>query len=413
MASKSFHGFTTQFLGFIMVIALFSPAWAASNGKVIYNFTGGNDGGDPATQLAFDNSGNAYGTTVTGGAFGCGTVFELTPSGSHWRLSTLYSFTCLEDGKNPYGGVTLDAADNLYGTTVAGGSGGTCAGDGCGTVYELSKSGNSWIQTTLYNFTGGNDGSGPGGVVVFDTSGNLYGTTPDGGLDGEGVVYELSPGHGGLWNQTVIHAFTGGADGGVGSLGSLLYNESNFYGVTESGGVYGAGTVFQLSPASGGGWTFTTIHQFQGLPHAGFPYGGLITDGQGRLFGTTYFGGADGMGTVFAFARVNGELKETVLHSFTGSNDGANPTSTPIFDKAGNLYVTTSGGGSPSCQCGTIFELSPLNGGVKGTTIHSFTGNRDGGFPNYGLTTDMQGTLYGTTPVGGTHNEGVIFSFTP
>lgn len=409
MTSQSFHRFTTQFLGFFAIIMLLSPAWAASNGKVIYDFTGGNDGNNPAAQLSFDSSGHAYGTTVTGGAFQCGTVFELTPSGSNWQLSTLYSFTCLNDGKNPYGGVTLDAAGNLYGTTVAGGSGGACAGDGCGTVYELSKSGSTWTQSVLYNFTGGNDGFGPGGGIVFDKGGNLYGTTPDGGQDSEGVVYELSPGQGGQWTQSVIHAFTGGTDGAVGALGSLLYSGGNFYGVTELGGVSGAGTVFQLSP-SGGGWKFATIHQFQGLPHAGFPYGGLITDGHGRLLGTTYFGGAEGQGTVFALARAGGTVKETVVHSFTGGGDGASPTSTPVFDNAGNLYVTTSIGGSGSCGCGTIFEIT--HSGVQGKAIHSFQGS-DGAYPNYGLTRDAKGNLYGTTPVGGSRNSGVIFSFTP
>ena len=412
MTSRPFHRFTIQFLSFIVVSALLCPAWAASNGKVIYTFTGGNDGGDPATPLTFDSVGNAYGTTVLGGAFGCGTVFQLTPSGNNWQLSTLYSFTCLNDGKNPRGGVTLDAAGNLYGTTVAGGSGGVCAGDGCGTVYELSKSGSSWTQTVLYNFTGGTDGYGPGGGVVFDNSGNLYGTTPDGGLDAEGVVYELSPGQGGQWTETVIHTFTGRADGGVGALGSLLYLDGNFFGVTELGGNFGAGTAFQLSPSLGG-WSFKTIFQFRGSPHAAFPYGGLIPDGHGRLLGTTYFGGANGMGTVFALGRAGGQVKENVLHSFTGGADGALPTSTPVFDNAGNLYVTTSSGGDPGCVCGTVFKLSPTNGGVKGTTIHSFTGSRDGGYPNYGLTTDLKGNLYGTTPVGGTHNHGVIFSFTP
>ena len=394
-----------------IALAWLSPCRAASNGRVIYDFSGGNDGGDPATQITFDSSGNAYGTTVVGGDYGCGTVFQLSPVGTNWELNTLYSFSCLADGKNPYGGVTLDAKGNLYGTTVAGGSG-VCAGDGCGTVFELSKSGSNWTETVLYNFTGGNDGSGPGGGVVFDNDGNLYGTTPDGGRYSMGVVYELSPGQGGPWTQTVIHAFTGGADGGVGSLGSLLYNGGKFYGVAEIGGTFGLGTVFELSPASGGAWRFTTIHEFEGQPHAGSPYGGLIMDGHGGLLGTTYFGGVNGQGTVFDLALVNGKAQETTLYSFTGGNDGSFPTSTPVFDHAGNLYVTTSNGGNPDCDCGTIFELSRSKGEVKGSTVHSFRGF-DGSYPNYGLTIDAQGNLYGTTPVGGTQNAGVAFSFTP
>lgn len=393
----------------IAIFAFLTPAFAASSGKVIYNFTGQNDGSDPATPITFDTSGNAYGTTVTGGDFGCGTVFQLAPIGGGWQQTTLYSFTCGVDGKNPYGGVTLDSTGNLYGTTVAGGSGGACAGDGCGTVFKLKKSGNTWNESVLYNFTGADDGFGPGGGVVFDNAGRLYGTTPDGGADGEGVVYELSLVQD-QWKQTVIHAFTGGNDGGVGSLGSLLYYEGNFYGVTEIGGQFGAGTVFHLTKQAGQ-WNFTTIHQFLGLPHAGFPYGGLITDGH-RLFGTTYFGGADGQGTIFDLERFDGETRETVLHSFTGANDGGNPTSTPAFDSSGNLYLTTSTGGSGGCGCGTIFKLTPSGNGVKGTTVHSFQGS-DGAFPNYGLTLDSKGNLYGSTPVGGTDNQGVVFTFTP
>jgi len=389
--------------------ALLSPAFAASNGKVIYNFTGQNDGGGPATQITFAPNGDAYGTTVTGGDFGCGTVFQLAPIGGDWQETTLYSFTCGADGKNPYGGVTSDPVGNLYGTTVAGGNGGACAGDGCGTVYALTKSGNSWSEAVIYNFTGGNDGFGPGGRVVFDNEGNLFGTTPDGGQYSMGVVYELSLTGNGSWQQTVIHAFTGGNDGGVGSLGSLLYVEGEFYGVTELGGAYGAGTVFSLSRKSDT-WTFATVHQFQGQPHAAFPYGGLITDGNAQFFGTTYFGGAYGQGTVFLLEVAGGKVRERVLHSFTGGNDGSNPTSTPTFDNAGNLYVTTSSGGSGGCQCGTIFKLSFTKGEIKGTALHSFQGP-DGAFPNYGLT--FNGNLYGSTPVGGVHNQGVIFTFTP
>jgi uncharacterized repeat protein (TIGR03803 family) len=391
-----------------LAILLLTPSWAASNSKVLYNFTGGNDGGDPATPLSFDASGNAYGTTVTGGSYGCGTVFQLKPVGSGWQQHTLWAFTCLADGKNPYGGVILDAAGDLYGTTVAGGSGGTCAGDGCGTVFKLTQSRGNWSENVLYNFTGGNDGFGPGSGVVSDDAGNLYGTTPDGGLYSMGVVYELS--RNGTF--TVIHAFTGGADGGVGSLGSLLYNAGKFYGVSEIGGTAGAGTAFQLTPGSASAWTFATIHQFLGQPHAGFPYGGLIADPTGRLYGTTYFGGATGNGTVYVLALADGNLKETVAYSFRGGMDGSFPTSTLVFDQAGNLYGTTSTGGNPGCDCGTVFEISPVNGGVKETVLHSFASTPDGAYPNYGLTL-FDNNLYGSTPVGGTQNQGIVFRFTP
>src|SRR5580693_1448341 len=167
---------------------LANVSWAATY-KKLYNFTGGMDGGDPATSLTFDSAGNAYGTTAAGGDFDLGTVFMLTPSGQE---TMLYSFTGGSDGQDPHGGVTIDGAGNLYGTAVAGGSGGFCAGEGCGVVFELSPSGGSWTETTLYNFKGLNDGFGPGGGVVFDTAGNLYGTTPGGGAHSDGVVFELS-----------------------------------------------------------------------------------------------------------------------------------------------------------------------------------------------------------------------------
>ena len=391
-------------------------AGAVDTEKVVYSFTGGLDGSNPASQLIFDNAGNAYGTTVTGGDSDCGTVFELTPlSGGQWQESVLYSFSCFGDGKNPYGGVTFDSDGNLYGTTVAGGSGGECTGDGCGVVYKLTKSGGNWSQSVLYNFTGGDDGFGPGSGVVFDKAGNLYGTTPDGGAYSEGVVYQLSPNNG-QWQQTVIHPFTGGSDGAIGSLGLLLLDAAgNVYGVTELGGDYGAGVVYKLSLA-GGTWKQTTLYQFQGLPDAGFPYGGLIADAAGRLYGTTYFGGTSGLGAVFELGPGPTALmgwKENVLYSFQGDTDASFPTSTLVFDKAGNLYGTSSTGGRPSCDCGTIFELTPSGGGWSESVLHSFGSNGDGSYPYYGMTSDGMGNYFGTTAAGGAHGHGVVFAITP
>jgi len=403
-------------LAVLALTALFTIAlWAGDNEKVLYSFTGGSDGGDPAAQLIFDTVGNLYGTTVVGGLYGCGTVFELTFSGGQWQESVLYSFDCFATGKNPYGGVTFDNAGNLYGTTVAGGSGGDCAGDGCGVVYELTQSGGKWSETVLYNFTGGDDGYGPGSAVVFDKAGNLYGTTPDGGAYSEGVVYQLASNNG-QWKQTVIHPFTGGDDGAVGSLGPLLVDAAgNLYGVTEIGGKYGAGVAFKLSLA-GSTWKYTTLYPFQGLPDAGFPYGGLIADASGRLYGTTYFGGANGEGSVFEVAPGPNALagwKASVLYSFQGDTDASFPTSTLVFDTAGNLYGTSSTGGNPSCDCGTIFKLEPTSGGWSESVLHNFGSSGDGAYPSYGLTSDGKGNYFGVTPVGGTYGQGVIFEFTP
>ena len=410
------HRFTvTTCAVLLFASALVIACSATDNESVLYSFTGGNDGGQPAAQLIFDSAGNMYGTSVVGGLNGCGTVFELSFSGSQWNETVLYSFDCFSTGKNPYGGVILDSSGNLYGTTVAGGSGGECSGDGCGVVYELTKSGDTWNETVLYNFTGGDDGFGPGSAVVMDKAGNLYGTTPDGGAYAEGVIYQLSPGQQG-WTQTVIHAFTGGDDGAVGSLGPLLLDATgSLNGVTELGGKYSAGVAFKLSP-SGNTWKYTTLYAFQGLPDAGFPYGGLVADTHGRLYGTTYFGGTSGLGSVFeigAGATILTLWKESVLYSFQGTDDASFPTSTLVFDAAGNLYGTSSTGGNPSCDCGTIFKLAPHSGGWDESVLHSFGGMGDGQSPSYGLTPDGNGNYFGVTPVGGLHGQGTVFRITP
>jgi uncharacterized repeat protein (TIGR03803 family) len=392
---------------------------SASTYKRLYNFTGGTDGGDPATPLTFDSAGNAYGTTAAGGDFGFGTVFMLSPSG---QQTVLYSFTGGSDGNDPHGGVTLDSAGNLYGTTAAGGSGGLCAGDGCGVVFELSPSNGSWTETTLYNFRGLNDGFGPGGTLVFDKAGSLYGTTPDGGANSDGVVFKLSPTTNG-WRQTVIHTFTGGDDGAVGSLGSLLFDAAgNLYGVTELGGANGAGAVYKLSPTpcgawlppgSCGAWKTTVLYDFKGTPDAANPYGGLIFDTAGSLYGTTYFGGTNGMGAVFQLTPGANGWQENILYNFQGGTDGSFPTTTLAFNAVGSLYGTTSTGGRPSCDCGTVFRLTLSGGSWKEKIVHLFGVGRDGSSPNYGLTLDQAGNLYGTTPVGGSGGQGIVFRIAP
>lgn len=371
---------------------------------VLYSFADGNDGGDPASALTFDARGNLYGTSVTGGTYGCGTVFELVAQSSSWRESVLHDFTCYADGKNPYGGVTLDRHGDLDGTTVAGGAGGGCS-DGCGVVFQLTQSG----EKVLHDFSGGSDGFGPGGGVVLDARGNLYGTTPDGGEYSNGVVYRVAARH---ESEAVIHAFTGGSDGGTGSLGALLFDAAgNLFGVTETGGAHSAGTVFELAKRSKSRWSLRTLYAFAGMPDCASPYGGLIADGSGNLYGTTYYGGANGQGCVFELARRGrGSYSEHVLYSFKGGDDGASSTSTPIFGRAGELYGTTSAGGG-SCNCGTIFKLNAKTG--KEVVLHAFTGSPDGAFPYYGLTKDAAGDFYGTTVQGGTSNQGTVFEYAP
>jgi len=402
-------------MAIIVAVAFSLVTWAANKESILHSFGGSPDGADPAATLVFDSAGTAYGTTVTGGTYGYGTVFQVKHSRNGWTETVLYSFAAVSDGKNPYGGVTLDSAGNLYGTTVAGGTGGACTGDGCGTVFALTKSGGKWNETVLYSFTGGNDGFGPGGGVIFDKAGNLYGTTPDGGAHSLGTVYQLSPTHGGQWKEKVIHSFTGGSDGAVGSLGLLLLGGSGeLYGIAELGGVHGAGTVFKLVPAAGGKWKLATLYAFKGQPNAGFPYGGLIADASGNLYGTTYYRGKNGVGSVFELVLAsNGQYRESLLYSFKATNDGNSPTSTLVFDASGDLYGTASAGGDPGCGCGAVFKLTPGGGRWRESVVHRFKGSPDGAYPSYGLALDGSGRLYGTTAIGGTQNQGVVFKLTP
>jgi uncharacterized repeat protein (TIGR03803 family) len=268
----------------------------------------------------------------------------------------------------------------------------------------------------IHNFTGGADGYGPGQGLAIDADGNLYGMTPTGGADGLGVIYQLRPSFDG-WRLRVIHTFTGGNDGGTGSAGRLLLDAAgHVYGVATVGGANGKGTAFMLAPTPSGGWKFRTLYAFKGQPDAGFPYGGLIFDPAGNLYGTTYYDGANGLGSVYQLTqRPDGTWKERVLYSFEGGRDGSNSIATLSLDGAGNLYGTTSEGGAAGCGCGVIFKLSTPgpNGGWRESVAYRFQGVPDGAFAYDGMVGDPAGNFYGSTVHGGASNEGAIYEFTP
>jgi len=213
----------------------------------------------------------------------------------------------------------------------------------------------------------------------------------------------------------VLHTFTGGADGAVGSLGPLLVDKTgNIFGVAEIGGdpSCDCGTVFELKSV-GGKWKFKTLDAFLGMPHAGFPYGGVIADGKGNLYGTTYYGGTNGDGSVFKLTKSAGKYSESVLYSFTGGSDGSWPTTTLMFDPKGNLDGTTSAGGDSNGD-GVVFKLAPKSGGKwKESVAHQFGKGSDGANPFYGLIRDQVGDLFGTTAIGGGSGQGVVFEITP
>ena len=396
---------------------LITPGLCASTETPVYNFTGHQDGADPGSTLVFDSSGKAYGTTYSGGTSGCGTVYILFPgAGGQWQQTVLHSFNCSDEGKNPVGGVIFDGQGNLYGTTRGGGSAGLCSGDGCGVVYKLTHSGGSWTETVLYSFGDNPDAATPVCPLVFDRAGNLLGTTLNGGAFAAGAVFELSPSNG-QWTERIVHDFTGGNDGALGSLGALLPDRTgNFYGVTQYGGAHQAGTVFKLAPGAGGAYSFSSLYAFQGQPDAATPEGGLIADLHGNLYGTSAYGGTNNMGTVFRVSPAPGigGWHGAVLYSFTGLSDGGEPASTLVFGANGKLYGTTTEGGTPGCECGVILSLTPT--GINRwseSVLHSFGIIPDGVYPTSGLTLNSAGQYMGTTSTGGTHNAGIVYEMTP
>jgi uncharacterized repeat protein (TIGR03803 family) len=258
------------------------------------------DGVSPGSgDLLFDQAGSIYGTTAAGGTDGFGTVYKLTRFGGSWTEVILYSFSGGLDGGYPESGVISDVAGNLYGTTSTGGG-----DERCGTVYELSPSGSGWTFKVLYTFQCGSDGTNPVGGLIFDPAGNLYGTTANGGTYGGGTAFMLTP-SGDSWTFRLIYAFTQAGTGRyLGSTGSLVMDAAgNLYGTTYSDGLYGFGAVFKLAASGGGGWTYTSLHDFTLGDDGGFANGGLAVDTHGNLYGTTQNGGMYGQyGVVFEIA---------------------------------------------------------------------------------------------------------------
>lgn len=317
---------------------------------VIYNFQGGADGVAPYAGLIFDQVGNLYGTTLTGGKYHDGTVFQLTPSGGGWTETVLHTFTH-KDGAYPTASLIFDQAGNLYGTTLFGGR---SLG---GTVFQLTLSGGVWTETVLHNFTGRKDGIDPAASLILDQKGALYGTTM------AGNVFKLTPpapGHT-KWTLKSLYNLGSGQDGGPLSAGTLLAGDNGvLYGTQEFGnGPANAGAVFQLAPGKHGTWNATTIYRFAGGGDGLYPYAGVIADAAGNLYGTTAGDGQTCFGTVYKLTppQQGGNWTKTNLYVFTGGQDGSGPFAGLIFGQGGVLYSTTTGGGS--FGNGTVFEIIP------------------------------------------------------
>lgn len=382
---------------------IFVGGLSAQTEQTLYNFTGAADGGNPLSSLVMDAAGNLYGTSFVGGAYGAGEVYELSPNGSGgWTESVLYSFTGGADGANPYySDVIFDKAGNLYGTTVGGGA------NNLGVVFELTPMGGAWFETVLHSFAGGIDGQNPYSGLVLDPFGNLYGTTNGGGAYGVGTVFEVKRGSSGQRTENVIHTFD--VKTGSNPVGALVFDsKGDLFGTTQGGGEFKAGVVFVLQYSGKDVWTARAIHNFTGGNDGAGPYAErLIFDKAGNLYGTTLSGGENNWGVVFQLFQGSTGWKEQVLYRFNGAVE-ANPYSGLVMDGNGNLFGTCANG-NMTTTVGSIFKLTPSSGGkYTESDLYLFTG-KDGQFPESVLLRDKAGNLYGTTLLGGTSNMGVVF----
>jgi uncharacterized repeat protein (TIGR03803 family) len=296
----------------------------------------------------------------------------------------------------------------LYGTTSKGGGG----GDGLGTVFNLRPPATicravecPWTETIIHRFTG-SDGAAPQyGDLVFDAAGNLYGTTSAGGANGQGVVFELTPSAGG-WTESVLYSFSGGNDGAAPYSGVTFDREGNLYGTATMGGANSDGTAYELTPSQSG-WSETTIYTFSGSDRSFSPYGGLIFDQQGNLYGTAS-GGPNGGGTVYQLQPSSGGWDYNLVYGFSGY---AGPRDKPTMDASGNIFLTDLATG-PN-QAGSVYKVTPGANGWTATALYNFIGARDGANPFGDVILDAEGNVYGTTTLGGTYNFGVVFEITP
>ncbi|HSZ61430.1 MAG TPA: choice-of-anchor tandem repeat GloVer-containing protein [Terriglobales bacterium] len=300
---------------------------------VLHTFTGGADGASPNAGVIRNKSGYLFGTTTAGGASGVGTVFEVIGK----KESVLYSFAGGKDGAVPDAGLVLDAAGNLYGTTSGGGASGN------GTVFKLAApatAGGQWTESVLYSFGTGTDGSVPVGGVSLDSAGNLYGTTSTGGAYGSGTVFQLKPGT--PWTENILHNFQNADDGATPYAGLIPGKSGVFYGAATDGGTGGGGTIFELTPDNGN-WTFTVLYSVPGWGISG-SFRNLVRDAKGNLYGTTHCDGGYSAGTVYELTPSSGTWNYTLLYTFTGGSDGLYSFSNLVLNQGHLYGTTAYGG---------------------------------------------------------------------
>lgn len=386
--------------------------------STIHNFEGGPGAGVPKTGVIYAN-GSFFGSASEGGNFGYGAVFELTPprtGQTSWSYTIAHSFAGGADGASPWGHLTLDPASGaLYGTTFSGGT------YGYGTVYQLTppiKRNPSWAYSVLYSFKGGVDGAHPMAAVARDSNGNLFGTTTEGG-NGFGTVFLLTPpppGEVSGWAEKILHRFAGGSDGANPLGGITISCSDTLYGTTYSGGGANQGVVFRLRPPAAGQstWSEDVLLAFNGSNGANPGQQELLVGASGELYGATQHGGT-GNGTVFRLdppnlAQGQSTWNLTALMNFSGAT-GEEPVGGVAFGAKGVLYGTTYLGGTTNT--GTVFSLAPPKKGIT-TWTHTVLYHFDpaGAKNPYGgqLAFDKSGAIVGTTYYGGTSGNGTVFA---
>jgi uncharacterized repeat protein (TIGR03803 family) len=397
-----------QILGIVAAFvfaAMLPPQLHSQTFTVLHSFTDTPDGAYPSGGVLLDPKGNVYVATAVGGTNNQGTVVRISPTGSE---TIMYSFGNIPDGNDPMANLLLDKFGNVYGTTYAGGSGFCFVGLGCGAIFKLSKGGR---ELWLTSFLGGTDGALPQrGSMVMDAAGNLYGTTGGGGgtscppYVGCGIVFKVDPN--GV--ETVLYRFTGMPDASIPQSGLVMDGSGNLFGMTMSGGTFNQGAVFKITPQG----EETVLHSFAGPPDGAGPLGDLSMDGAGNLYGTTTSGGTGtlcndggaGCGTIF---KLDTQGNESILYSFKGAGDGFFPFGGVILDNKGNLFGTTWAGSF--YNNGNVFAFSH----DRLRVLHAFTGGADGRLPEAGLTRDPAGNLYGTAFESGAGCCGVVFKLYP
>lgn len=385
--------------------------------RVIYTFTGHSRPANPIAGVTLDQHGNLFGTTAWGGAFGGGAIYELKPGEDGvYTFNDLHDLGQGLDGSFAWGGVTIGPEGVLYGTTYTGGT------SGDGIIFSLRPPARfcasiscPWDESIVYNFTRGSDGGNAQASVVFDASGNMYGTNVNAGAGNSGVIFEMTP-SGGAWAYHVLYPFTGGSDGANPDSLLLFDQAGNMYGSALAGGNpgcsgYGCGTIFELSPTQTG-WTAQALYAFNDGTDGANPQSGVVMDGAGNIYTAT--GGSDAStgGTVLELLGGGGSWAFHLIDDLSGQGPG--PSDRLLRDSAGNLYGTTWGDGAYGN--GNVFRLTPNGSGWTYTSLHDFTGGADGGNAFGGLVMDSHGNIFGTTYLGGLQSCGfcgVVFEISP